>query len=140
MEEKAAKKKHRVVWSTVAASLFVLFGIGLWSFLAPYTYVSLDVNPSIEYSVNRFGLVLSADAVNGDGEEILDGLSLRYQSIEDAVEETVEEIKANGYFDGEEPNSIMIATSCENEAEADQLRIRLQERVQETVSDYRGRS
>ena len=132
------RTNSRFIKTVSAAVVLLILGIGAWSFLSPYTYVSLDVNPSIQYSVNRFGLVLSAEAVNGDGAEILEDLDLTMMNIEDAVSETVEGIVRAGYFDGDEPGGIMLATSCQNEAEAIQLRDQLQIRLQDAVQDREG--
>lgn len=129
IELKKATKKTG--WSAAAAVLLLLIGFGTWSFFSPYTYVSLDVNPSIEYSVNRYGLVLSAEAVNGDGEEILSGLNLKFQNIDEALADTVNQIAEQGYFDGEDPGAIMIATSCKNAGTSDELCLRLQTRIRE---------
>ena len=43
----------------------------------PVSYVSIDVNPSIELALNRFDRVVYAAAYNLEGEEILNGLSLK---------------------------------------------------------------
>ncbi len=129
IELKKATKKTG--WSAAAAVLLLLIGFGTWSFFSPYTYVSLDVNPSIEYSVNRYGLVLSAEAVNGDGEEILSELNLKFQNIDQALADTVDQIAEQGYFDGEDPGAIMIATSCKNTGTSDELCLRLQTRIRE---------
>lgn len=125
----ATVKKSFVTRYAAAAAIAVVIGLGAWGFFSPYSYVSLDVNPSIEYSVNRFGLVLSAQAVNGDGEEILQNLNLKYSSIGSALEQTVDEITAAGYFEGTDPGQIMIATACKNDGTADQLREQLQTRI-----------
>lgn len=122
--------KKTAVWPA-AAVLLLLAGFGAWSFFSPYTYVSLDVNPSIEYSVNRYGVVLAAEAVNGDGAEILSNLNLKFNTIDDAITNTVDEIAGQGYFDGEDPGAVMISTSCKNQAAADKLCQRLQARIQE---------
>ena len=124
-------RKTGVARYATAAVIAIVVGFGAWGFFSPYSYVSLDVNPSIEYSVNRLGLVLSAQAVNGDGEEILQDLHLNYTNIEDAIAATVDEIAAAGYFDGDDPGQIMIATACTNEANADQLCEQLQTQVME---------
>ena len=59
--------------------------------------VSLDVNPSLQYTLNRLGLVLSVEAVNGDGDEILAEVgTLSNRSIEDAIVITVRQITEDG--------------------------------------------
>ena len=61
-----------------AACMLLLLTISGFSvYIRPVSYISIDVNPSIELGINRFGQVVSADAYNTDGQEILDHLSLK---------------------------------------------------------------
>jgi hypothetical protein len=84
-----------------AAALFLTTGIGAWAYTTPYSYVSLDVNPSIEYTLNRFDRVIDVKAVNDDGQVIMDQIDiseLDNKSIEDAILATVNQISQDGYF------------------------------------------
>lgn len=119
--------------TAAAAAVIMFFGIGAWAYFTPYTYVSLDVNPSIEYSVNRFDRVLSAKAVNNDGTEILNGLSLNNQTIEQAVEETVDKIESKGYFQPDDPGDIVISTSSDDTQAATQLADELKTTAEDAV-------
>ncbi len=65
-----------VAWAASAAAVLLVCATSAWAYYTPYSYVSLDVNPSIEFSLNRFNIVLSAKGVNSDGEEILSGLHI----------------------------------------------------------------
>lgn len=131
----ARKSKKFVVWAASAAAAVILLGAGAWAYYTPYSYVSLDVNPSIEYSVNRFDRVLSADAVNNDGIEILQKLSLKNKTIDKAVKETVDEIAQKGYFEGTDPGGIVISTAGPNESDAQQLAQDLQTAAEEETKD-----
>jgi hypothetical protein len=119
-----------------SAAVFVALSVGAWAYASPYTYVSVDVNPSIEFNINRFDRVLDVKAVNDDGETILDQISLdnlKNKSIEAALTITVEQISESGYFDGDNEGGIVIATSCENMEKADALADQLlQTAMQET--------
>ncbi|MDF2882065.1 MAG: hypothetical protein K0R54_2622 [Clostridiaceae bacterium] len=84
-----------------AAVMLLTTGIGAWAYTTPYSYVSLDVNPSIEYTLNRFDRVIDVKAVNDDGQVILDQIDidgLTNESIEDAILSTVNQITQDGYF------------------------------------------
>lgn len=62
----------------VAAACFVLvLGGTAVAYNIPTTYLSVDVNPSIEYSINMFNRVLSAEGVNDDGTKIVDEIDLK---------------------------------------------------------------
>ncbi|SDM60604.1 anti-sigma-I factor RsgI family protein [Acetanaerobacterium elongatum] len=135
IEMKAHKSKKIAVWAASAAAAVLLCSTTVWAYVSPYTYVSLDVNPSIEFSVNRFGRVLSAKAVNGDGAEILQTLKLKNKSIEDAVRATVKQIEQAGYFSGEEPGGVVVATSSPDQNAADNLADEIKDAVIETTQD-----
>lgn len=58
--------------------------------LEPVSCVSIDVNPSIELSLNRIDRVISARAYNADGEAVLNALSVKGMYYTDAVDKVVE--------------------------------------------------
>ncbi len=129
-------KKVTVFAASAAACLFL--GVGTWAYASPYTYVSVDVNPSIEFTVNRFDRVIKVKAVNDDGEEILQEISLdnlTNDSISEAIYKTVQQISDAGYFEGENDGGIVIATSSEDIEKADELAEQLQDVVEEETTE-----
>lgn len=66
-----------------------------------YYEVYIDVNPSIELCVNRFGVVSKVKCINEDAEKCLKGVKLKGKNPNDAVETIAEVLKDNGYFDGD---------------------------------------
>lgn len=142
-DNKIYKAKKFIASAAAIAVVAVTGGIGAWAYNTPYTYVSLDVNPSIEFSVNRFDQVIDVTAVNDDGEDILNEINadnLNNQPIEEAIIETVNQISENGYFDGTDEGvvsggGIVISTSSEDEEKADELAGELQEAVEGQVHE-----
>lgn len=61
-------------------------------------YVSIDVNPSLELTLNRFDRVIATYAFNGDGESILSKADLSGKSYEDAAGLIISFMEAKGYF------------------------------------------
>jgi hypothetical protein len=121
--KKQIKTKTVIAFASAAAGLLLVLGLSTYFYFTPYTYVSLDVNPSIEYSVNRFDRVLSAHGVNDDGTAILNEKNLqkiKYSTIEDAVAKTIDEISENGYFDSN-AGGIVVTTSSDNMTKAKSL-------------------
>lgn len=119
--------------AAAAVAVLAFFSVGAWAYFTPYTYVSLDVNPSIEYSVNRFDRVLSAKAVNNDGAQILNSLSLNNETITDAVSQTVNKIESDGYFNSSDPGGIVISTSSDDTQAASQLADELKTTAEDAV-------
>ncbi len=66
--------------------LFMLFG-GHWLYFTPTAQISIDINPSIEISINRFEQVISVNDFNEDGRELADALDIKYKNYTDAVEQ-----------------------------------------------------
>jgi hypothetical protein len=121
-----------------SAAAFVMLGTGTWAYATPYSYISVDVNPSIEYTINRFDRVLSVKAVNDDGDEILKEISLedlKNQKIETAILKTVEHFTAARYFETSEGGGIVITTASRNANKADELATDLQEAVTDDIAE-----
>lgn len=130
-----------VIPTTRKAAMFVasaaaclLLSVGTWAYASPYSYVSVDVNPSLEFSVNRFDRVLEVKAVNDDGQDILNSIpvdKLQNKSITDAISQSVNQIAEAGYFDGDTEGGIVIATSSKDEGKAEQLADELKQTVEQ---------
>lgn len=74
----------------VCAMLLLVIGIGGYSLVqTPVSYVSIDVNPSIELALNRLDRVVSATAYNEEGINILKDLSLKGKRYTDAIDEVI---------------------------------------------------
>ena len=126
----------KLIAFTASAAAVLLISIGSWAYASPYSYVSLDVNPSIEYIVNRFDRVLRVTPVNDDGEEILKEITLnglKNKTIKQALANTVEQISEAGYFNAPEEGGIIIATSAKNQEKAEELAQALQLTVHDEI-------
>jgi len=121
-------RKKIVAFAASFLTFFLLCGSAVWAYAAPYSYVSLDVNPSIEYTLNIFDRVLHVNAVNDDGEQILQQTQLKNMgnlTIEAAIRQTVQQIAQNGYFSGS--GAIVITTSSQNQQRAHELAVNLKQ-------------
>lgn len=99
--EKARKRKG---WkfAVAFASLAIFLLCGRFSYkiyFIPSAYIDIDVNPSIELTLNSFGRVIRSSAYNGDGERILNEVHVCYADYNDAVEKLLTAMAANGYFE-----------------------------------------
>lgn len=127
-------KRFLAVAISVTA-VFALFTVSAWAYFTPYYYVSLDVNPSIEYTVNRFDRVIGVEGANEDGEAVLESLQLQNAPIEDAINDTINQLATENYLNGTEQGGIVIAAYCENEQDCKQLTERIQERARECLQE-----
>ncbi len=82
------RKKKNISGRYKIASIMAMFAVFILGsvYLIPVSYISIDINPSIELSLNAFNVVIKADASNADGEDILNAVSLINLNYVDALE------------------------------------------------------
>lgn len=115
----AVSKKSRRSGLIAAAACFMLLatgGAGYATVVSPYSHVTLDVNPSIEYTLNRFDQVVSIDCMNDEGQELVDKISddmSKFASFEDVFKMTVDELYNLGYLTGDEHDYMVVSVCCD---------------------------
>lgn len=75
-------------FSVIAACFLVFISVSAFGgklYFDETALVSLDVNPSIELSVNRFDRVIAARSLNEDGRDILEQVHVKNKSLDNAV-------------------------------------------------------
>lgn len=86
----------------------------------PTAYVGIDVNPSLELSVNRFGLVVEARALNEDGRAVLDSVSLENRPYASALEALTESEGFAPYI--QETSFVEVSVTSGDNRQAESLR------------------
>ena len=111
-----------------AAAVFVLVGAGggvyTYQNVSACSYVSLDVNPSMEFVLNRRNRVIEAAACDDDAEnivKIINDRNIQNMEITDAVETACEVMKENGYLGDEETNYILLNVSSDQDIRKEEL-------------------
>lgn len=104
-----SKKKALMV---AACFLFMIVtSYGIYSYLNPVTYVTIDINPSIELSLNRYDVVRDARSLNEDGNIIIgDGREYRNMKFDKALNLLLSRaVKAN--YLNNDANTVMLTVS-----------------------------
>ncbi len=133
LSEKQAKGKtipYREIWkygSMAAAAALILGCGGTYSYnnVVACSYVSLDAEPSIEYTLNRKNLVLDVTALNEEAAEIVEDLKdagVKQNTLSEAMEKTAELLEKYGYMDADETDYVLINVSCDSEKQRDLLK------------------
>ena len=77
--------RRRPHWQRLAAACLMLLltgaGIFSWLWFPTRAVVSIEVNPSVALSLNRFSYVINTRANNDDGAELLDDLLPKFCAI-----------------------------------------------------------
>lgn len=115
-------------WMAAAKAAVIMFGTGggFWydANYVVYAEISMDVNPSIVYAVNKRSRVLSVRAVNDDAVQtvsVLEEQGIRFMPVAEAIDRTMTLFENEGYLDVEIDDYVLMNVSADN--------ARIQERV-----------
>ena len=93
-----------------ACLLLVLLG-GRRLYFTPTASISIDINPSIELSVNRFDRVIAVTGFNEDGRALSGALDVKYKKYTQAVEQILDCDGIAALLGGDEIMAITVAGS-----------------------------
>lgn len=120
----------------IAAAFLLLCGLGIGIFAyqasAVETTVSLDVNPSVQITLNKSERVLAVTPLNTDGEIIVDGLDFKGSDLDVAVYALIGSMLDKGYI-SEMSNSILLSVNSKDEKVGAELRERLSAEINEQL-------
>lgn len=88
----------RICLAFCCAMLIFFSSWGYFTYTKEVAYISLDINPSIEFSLNTFDRVIQAQAYNDDGQNIISSLPLKHIKYDEAIALCIEEEADNGYL------------------------------------------
>jgi hypothetical protein len=98
--------------------------------LNPVATVSLDVNPGLEYKVNRFNDVIGVKAMNAEAMQLIEDLDLdlKGMDLEEAIHVAIEAMIDNGYIDKDDAEAtVYISVSHKNEEKTREIVVKLGE-------------
>ena len=114
-----------------AAVAVMTIASGLMSQLQEYSYVSVDVDASVEYSLNRMDRVISVKALNKKGEELAESVrkeGVQGSSLDKAVEKTASVLQKQGYVDSDD--GVLMSVSSKSEKKS----VKLAEKVENALA------
>ncbi len=130
-------RTFRTLISCAAAFILLVGGVTVWRNMNQkvLAVVDIDVNPSIELSVNGKEKVVDATAVNEDGKAILDGMDLRGSDIRTACNAIVGSMLTKGYLN-DKSNSILLSVSSGDPSKGRAI----EEELSDGINSYMGGS
>lgn len=132
-------RRFRTAGIAVAACLCVaVMGAGVTVFQNSRidSFIGIDVNPSVELSVNRNDKVLKAEALNADAVEILDDMDLKNVDLNIAVNAVIGSMARHGYLEGMD-NAILVTVSNKDEEKAAALRQDVVGDIQTSLEEHK---
>ena len=123
--ESEANTKRKPGWAklgTMAACLALVLCTGIATHAirsnATAGTFTMDVNPSVEYTIAKSGIVKNVRCLNNDAENALSDVALRKQSVETALTRTVAAYEACGYLENGEA-TVLISFDSRLDANAE---------------------
>lgn len=121
----------------VAATLCMLLVMigGIFGFnyhvnqTTPVSYVAVDINPGVEFTVNVYDRIINASPKNQEGKLVLAGIDYNGEDIQTAVENFVNEATSLGFIDQGNDNAVLITVVNDDNAKAYLLQDKLVARV-----------
>ena len=118
-EQAVAFAKRPFIFLAAAAVFFCCLLGGSWWWQVPVTpalgaavsFITIDINPSVELGVDDQDQVVTWEGLNSDGEKILAGQDLAGRKSADAVETLVGVAADEGYLAPEKHNEVIINLS-----------------------------
>jgi len=127
IHEFEARKKKNSMRVLVAACSFIfvsLIGIGGYNvYSTPVAYVSFDINPSVELGVNMFDRVVNATGYNADGNQVLKGIQIINNTVDEAISALVESASENGFIANDGSSVISLTSETNDNKTAQNLQI-----------------
>jgi hypothetical protein len=83
------------------AAFFLILFTGMLSYNFYFTesaYIDIDVNPSMELTLNRFNRVIDTRAYNDEANELLLAVDLKHKTYEEAVQLLIDKMIESGYL------------------------------------------
>ena len=125
--------------ASIAAAFILVVGLGFggYAYASPYSYIDVDINPSIEITSNIFNRIIDIKALNKEGEKLIASGNYKNKSISDGIGKLLKSALDNGYLkagqenqktpDENADNAVMLTVSCKNNNDA--------EKIKKSVSD-----
>ena len=136
--ESEANTKRKPGWArlgTMAACLALVLCTGIATHAirsnATAGTFTMDVNPSVEYTIAKSGSVKSVRCLNSDAENALSDVALGKQSVETALTRTVAAYEACGYMENGEA-TVLISFDSRLDANAE-LKASLSAEIQQAL-------
>ncbi len=113
---------YRSIYSIIACFIIMLFcGFGGYKvYNDPTTYVSIDINPSIQLNINRFNRVIETIPINEDAQTLVKTINVDNKLIREAVDKIIDASENMGYLD-EDNNHIEIGIFSEKRSVIEEI-------------------
>ena len=134
---KVPERRNRIRMLALAAAAVVVLAMtfGIRQMIGrTVAVVGLDVNPSVELSVNRNNKVISAEALNAEGRELIADLNLKGTDVNTACSAIVGSMLTKGYLT-DSTNSVLVSVRSGDAEKGRELELFVAEDLNKYLQD-----
>ena len=107
LPSRISSRRLSPVFAFCACLVFAIISY-LYVFTLPYGHVALDINPSFQLTMNRLSSVITLEALNDDGEEILEAADIQDKDMKTTLIAILNAMIEKGYLSSED-NAILVS-------------------------------
>ena len=104
------------------------------TFAAEDYRIILDINPSIEISVDENNNIKDFVGLNDDGSKVLDGMKIKGEATDDALKTVISEVVDQGYISAE-ANSVLVSIEGVDESKSDEIKEDIAQCISQTLTE-----
>lgn len=132
------RRMRRVVLAAAACLCVMVMGGGAFHYQMQNrrieSVIGIDVNPSVELSINRRDKVLRAEALNADAQEVMADMDLEGVDLNVAVNAVIGAMVTHGYLEDLD-NAILVTVSNDSIRKASELRTSVVGDIEKTLEE-----
>lgn len=121
--------------ASIAAAFVLILGASWGVYAMPYSYVDVDINPSVELTSNIFDRIIKVEALNSDGEKITDELLLNNKKIDEGISLLLDEAVSEGYLEKGDLDAVIFSVTAGNKEKSEKLETKLKAKVEKEFSN-----
>lgn len=120
---------YPVIAGIAAIFIFVISYFGNFYTREVYAFISVDINPSIEFSVNEDGIIQDAVPLNYDAKKLLEDLRCKGLSLQDVLLDLINKSQELRFIDKADNKNLVLISAALNSNEREENSISLQDKL-----------
>ncbi|GAE90134.1 anti-sigma factor domain-containing protein [Acetivibrio straminisolvens] len=129
-------KKTLLKIVSVAAVLLLVSSIsfGVYSYNLPYSYVNVDINPSLEIVLNIYNRIIDVKALNSEGEKLIED-SYRNSQLNEGMKKIIDNAVAQGFLKNDDENTIMLTVAGKDSKKVIKIKEEVESAANKVLND-----
>lgn len=107
---------------SIAAAFIIAFSsLGAYTYSLPYSYMEVDINPSVQFTANIYNRIIKAESCNEEGKAVIAGDSYKNMSLKNGLSRLLEKAQEKGYITDGAENAVLVTVASRSKNRADDI-------------------